>query len=195
MSLVRTIIRLRFSLTSREAATRLLESERDRTLEVARRLGEEGCRKTATVPAILGVDEDMRDWSIYQVLEHDTIVNRRLTGQMLFVAGAGPGPDPDFSIKHDVMPSPDPGPEQVVSSSDRSPITSRPSPRSRNSGGRGRRIIQSSGPSMPTGGTACSAFTCRSTGSRPRPSPGSSKRSETCAFGIRWQRSAEKPGW
>lgn len=113
MSLVRTIIRLRFSLTSREAATRLLESERDRTLEVARRLGEAGCRKTATVPAILGVDEDMRDWSIYQVLEHDTIVNRRLTGQMLFVAGAGPGPDPDFSIKHDVMPSPDPGPEQV----------------------------------------------------------------------------------
>lgn len=113
MSLVRTLIRTRFTLTSRAAAARLIESERDQTLAICQELGEEKCRKSATVPAMLGVDEDMREWSVYQMLEHNNIVNQRLTGQMCFLAGTGVEPDPDFDVKHDVMPTADPGPEQI----------------------------------------------------------------------------------
>lgn len=113
MSLLPTIIRTRFAMTRHVAATRLVETERDMTMNLCRMLGETRCRETAVVPAMLGVDDDMREWSLYQILEHNNIVNRRLTGQMRFLAGTGEEPNPDFDVKHDVMPSVSPGPEQI----------------------------------------------------------------------------------
>jgi hypothetical protein len=57
---------------------------------------------------MLGLNDDMKSWSVYQALEHNCIVNRRVTSQVLLATGNGPELDPDFEAKRDVMPSSDP---------------------------------------------------------------------------------------
>ncbi|MDA8909286.1 hypothetical protein N9I65_03845 [bacterium] len=114
MSLDRKLIPLKFSLTPRTGADRLIRREADRTMRLCRDLGEAGCARSVTVPAMIGIDEEMRSWSLFQILEHNTIVNRRISAQVLFAAGEGPEPDPDFDVKHDVMPTETAGPEQMT---------------------------------------------------------------------------------
>ncbi|MDF1860419.1 MAG: hypothetical protein P1U87_09395 [Verrucomicrobiales bacterium] len=114
MSLIQKIVRFKFLATSRAAADRLIRVECDRTLAICRGLGDELCAASAEIPALLGVDEEMRSWSLFQILEHNTIVNHRITEQVLFALGEGPEPDPDFDVKHDVLPAGDSGPDQVA---------------------------------------------------------------------------------
>ena len=63
---------------------------------------------------MLGVDEDMREWSFYQILEHNVIVNDRISAAVLHLTGNGPAPEPDFDVKRDVMPQDSAGAEQVA---------------------------------------------------------------------------------
>jgi hypothetical protein len=62
-----------------------------------------------------GVDPDMRQWSFFQLLEHNAIVNRSITAVVTSLAsneeptGAG-AIDP----KRDVLPAADAGPAQVA---------------------------------------------------------------------------------
>ncbi|MEO0416368.1 MAG: hypothetical protein AAF226_15585, partial [Verrucomicrobiota bacterium] len=59
----------------------------------------QGCR----VPAMPGVDPEMRDWSMYEMLEHNRIVNVELTQMMQSVLDTGRY-ETDFDAKHDVLP-------------------------------------------------------------------------------------------
>ena len=70
--------------------------------------------QSRNVPKMLGVDEDMRDWSLYQLLEHNTIVNNAITQLICdLAAGVDPSEMNRIDPKNDVMPSADAGPEQV----------------------------------------------------------------------------------
>jgi len=68
---------------------------------------------------MLGIDEDMRGWSFFMILEHNVIVNRSITA---VVQNLGRGVKPEgaggIDFKKDVMPSEDPGPEQVAALED-----------------------------------------------------------------------------
>ena len=63
---------------------------------------------------MIGVDEEMRDWSFFMILEHNVIVNRSISA---IVAGLARGEKSlDSGVvdpKRDVMPSADPGPDQI----------------------------------------------------------------------------------
>lgn len=91
----------------------MIEQERDRTIALSQRFPEEEARQNIPIPPILGIDPEMQEWNLYQVLEHNRIVNRRITAQLAHSAGIGPKPDPDFDPKRDVMPAPDVGPEAL----------------------------------------------------------------------------------
>ncbi|NNE93346.1 MAG: hypothetical protein HKN23_17010 [Verrucomicrobiales bacterium] len=114
MSLLQKIIRTRFATMSRKSADKLIRSEAEKTLAVGERLGPGLCGQSETVKQMVGVDEDMRAWNFYQILEHNIIVNRNVTCVVEFLAGDGPPPDAEFDIKHDVMPQDEVGPEAVA---------------------------------------------------------------------------------
>ena len=66
------------------------------------------------VPPMLGVDEDMRDWSFFMILEHNVIVNRSITAIVQHLASNEPFKGYEIKDpKKDVMPSANPGEEQV----------------------------------------------------------------------------------
>lgn len=113
MSLLRTFIRTKFKLMSRSAATALVTSELERYQKLLARLGPEACAKPVRVKPMLGVDEDMREWSIFMILEHNTIVQREVN-LLLESIIRGEEYQSDFNPKTDVMPSRNPGPEQVA---------------------------------------------------------------------------------
>lgn len=74
----------------------------------------EGAGTPRMVPKMLGVDEDMRGWSLYQLLEHNTIVNRAITQLICDLADGVPPEDMNrIDPKHDVMPGDGAGEEQV----------------------------------------------------------------------------------
>jgi hypothetical protein len=85
-----------------------------RYLSLAQALAPEAGRHPVRVPPMLGVDEDMRHWSLFMILEHNVIVNRSISA---IVASLAKG-EPPTAIgvkdpKRDVMPSKDPGEEQI----------------------------------------------------------------------------------
>jgi hypothetical protein len=112
MSLLQNVVRTKFALTSRSAASGQARREMERTLAVADRLGTEMCAEPVRVPAIAGIDPEMREWSIFMILEHNTIVNREIAG---IVTGLASGGDvrPRIDMKTDVLPSPGAGAEHV----------------------------------------------------------------------------------
>ncbi|MEM7147355.1 MAG: hypothetical protein AAF591_19730 [Verrucomicrobiota bacterium] len=113
--IVRQVVRARFLLTSREAARGVIRETADRYLAVAEELGPARGATVVNVPKMMGVDEEMRDWSFYMLLEHHVIVNgfiRRVVEDL--ERGEKPiwatGRDP----KHDVLPKGGAGEEQVA---------------------------------------------------------------------------------
>lgn len=114
-SILRTVVRTRFKLTSRDKASRQIREALDSYLALAESLDAENGARPITVPALRGVDEDMRNWSFFMILEHNAIVNRALTAVIKdLVLGGDPGNTRDFDHKKDVMPSPKAGPEQAA---------------------------------------------------------------------------------
>jgi len=58
------------------------------------------------VPKMLGVDEDMRGWSYYMILEHNLLVNQRILNvQKEIIEGIIDEADEQFNPKKDVMPT------------------------------------------------------------------------------------------
>ncbi|MHC4392697.1 MAG: hypothetical protein ACYS22_15475 [Planctomycetota bacterium] len=111
---LRLLVRAKFATTSRKKAAELTRTMLGKYLRLAEGLDEASGRRPVRVPAMQGVDEDMRDWSFYMLLEHNAIVQRGITRVIAHLyRGEHPAEHETFDPKNDVMPSADPGPEQV----------------------------------------------------------------------------------
>lgn len=105
-------IRTKFTCTSRQQAQTQIESEARQTLALASSLESAMASRSVEVPKMIGVDEDMRKWSLFQTLEHNVIVNESITDLVLTLSSEQ-AVVTDFDPKSDVMPSPEPGAEQI----------------------------------------------------------------------------------
>ena len=112
---IKGLIRTRFFFTSRKKATLTIQRSLEQYQQLGDELGSVLGRKPSRVPKLLGVDEDMRDWSFFMILEHNVIVNRLMTLIVKSLAhNEIPQNLPVKDSKKDVMPSADPGPEQMT---------------------------------------------------------------------------------
>ena len=111
---LKAAVRLLFIGTSHKRATNQAQCTLQNYMRLADGLTPEaGCRPVE-VPPMPGIDEDMRRWSFYMILAHNTIVNRSISvtirelvrGEPLTVAAI-------IDFKKDVMPSRSAGEEQL----------------------------------------------------------------------------------
>jgi len=104
--LIKTAIRTLFTFTSREKALEKSELLLRRYAKLADGLSKEAGQRCIEVPPMRGVDEDMRKWSFFMILEHNAIVNRSITATVVQLARgeelSGPA---TINPKTDVMPS------------------------------------------------------------------------------------------
>jgi hypothetical protein len=112
--LIKTAIRTLFTFTSREKALEQSETLLRKYLGLANGLPNEAGQLCVEVPPMRGVDEDMRRWSFFMILEHNAIVNRSITATVVQLARgeklSGPAA---LNPKKDVMPSSSPGKSQI----------------------------------------------------------------------------------
>ncbi len=109
------VIRTRFRLTDREKAGKQAVAELDRYLYLADQITPDQGKMPVRVPPMPGIQRDMRDWSFYMLLEHNSIVNRSITSIVENLArGEEPSGHGAIDPKKDVMPSQSPGEEQVA---------------------------------------------------------------------------------
>lgn len=112
--LIKFSVRARFLLTHSKRASIRIRKLLDQYLALAHLMGPEAGHRQVRVPPMMGVDEDMRDWSFFMILEHNVIVNHSITEMVQRLArGEKPAGTGAFDPKRDVMPSPNPGEEQV----------------------------------------------------------------------------------
>jgi len=112
--LIKTGVRTLFTMTSRAAAERKARRVAGRYLSLADGLSPEEGRRAVRVPPMRGVDEDMREWSFYMILEHNSIVNRSISATVGQLVRGEPLSGPAaLDMKKDVMPSATAGEEQV----------------------------------------------------------------------------------
>ena len=112
--LMQAVVKTRFALTSREKTSAQIQKSLDKYLALSRMVNAECGTLPVFVPRMMGIDEDMRNWSFFMILEHIAIVNRSVTSLVpSLVRGEEPEGLSDFDPKKDVMPSPDPGIEQI----------------------------------------------------------------------------------
>jgi hypothetical protein len=104
--LIKTAIRTLFTFTSREKALEKSELVLRQYAKLADGLAKEAGQRCIEVPPMRGVDEDMRKWSFFMILEHNAIVNRSMTATVIQLARgeelSGPA---TINPKTDVMPS------------------------------------------------------------------------------------------
>jgi hypothetical protein len=111
---IKAVVRSLFIMTSRNRALNQTERLLNDYLELADGLSREVGIHSVKVPPMRGVDEDMRDWSFYMILEHNAIVNRSISATIQQLIQGGPlrgaaAIDP----KKDVMPSQSAAEEQL----------------------------------------------------------------------------------
>ena len=83
-------------------------------MTLAERVNSETGAQAVTVPRMPGVDEDMRNWSFFMILEHNAIVNRSIAKVVQDLAcGVEPTGAGNIDPKRDVMPSGSAGKEQI----------------------------------------------------------------------------------
>ena len=112
--LIKSAVRTRFLLTSRSKASDQIRKSLEQYLSLARSIDPAAGSLPVRVLPMLGVDEDMRDWSFFMILEHNVIVNRSISAVVQSLArGEKPSGTRDFDPKRDVMPSANPGEEQI----------------------------------------------------------------------------------
>ena len=112
--LIRSIIRTRFLLTSREKASGMIRRNADAYMDLADRFGPASAIEPVIVPPMIGVDPEMRGWSFFQLLEHNVIVNRSIAAMVEALAlGKEPAGAALIDPKTDVLPKRLSGPEQV----------------------------------------------------------------------------------
>jgi len=109
------VLRILFALTSRDQASTQIQKLCDRYLVLATMIDAESGLLAIRVPGLLpGIDKDMRNWSFFKILEHNTIVNRSITSTIVsLVRGEKPKGAGAIDMKKDVMPSESPGAEQT----------------------------------------------------------------------------------
>ena len=112
--LLRSIIRTRFTLTTRAGASEQARKALTNYLKLAQGLSEVTGSQSITVPRMTGVDEDMRGWSFFMLLRHNTIASNAISANIRRLARGEPAPTKKFDIKNDVMPEPDSGIEQIA---------------------------------------------------------------------------------
>jgi hypothetical protein len=104
--LIKAAVRTLFLSQSRDQALRQSEALAAQYTELAERLPKEAGRMSVEVPPMRGVDEDMRRWSFFMLLEHNAIVNRSITAAVVQLANgeslSGPA---TIDVKKGVMPS------------------------------------------------------------------------------------------
>jgi len=112
--LIRSIIRTRFLLTSREKASGIIRANADAYLDLADRFSPSSAIQPVTVPPMIGVDPEMQGWSFFQLLEHNAIVNRSIAAMVEALAlGKEPEGAALINPKTDVLPKGLSGPDQV----------------------------------------------------------------------------------
>lgn len=113
--LAKFLIRTSLTLTSQEKAKKQALQSLENYLILADSISEELGSVPVKVPKMKGVDEDMREWSFYMLLEHNTIVNNSISSLIYQLAL-----DQELSglsvidPKKDVMPSTDASRKQVA---------------------------------------------------------------------------------
>lgn len=112
--IIRALVRTRFTLTSRASAKAQTEKLLTEYLRLAQGFDEISGSEPVTVPRMLGVDEDMRGWSFFMVLRHNTIVNNAISANIRRLALGEPAPTKKFDTKKDVMPEAECGIEQIA---------------------------------------------------------------------------------
>jgi hypothetical protein len=104
--LIKAAVRTLFLCSSRDQALRQSETLLGQYMDLAAGLTDEGGRMTVEVPPMRGVDEDMRRWSLFMLLEHNTIVNRSITASVVQLANGEPLTGrATIDVKQGVMPS------------------------------------------------------------------------------------------
>lgn len=112
---IKALVRTQFLLTRRDQAAKQARRILLDYQTLARGIDALSGAKSVEVPPMRGVDEDMRRWSFFMILEHNTIVNRSITAMVHQLAG-GQSPHGAAAIdpKHDVMPSATADAEQLT---------------------------------------------------------------------------------
>ena len=158
--LVKAAIRSQFVLTSRKKASGIIRTHADAYLKLTGKIEEGNAAKPITVPPMIGVDPEMRDWSFFQILEHNAIVNRSIASTVNSLAlGRNP------RVPHSSIPKPmcfqrgSPDRIRWKPSADQSTTIWPWWKPCLLSAARRRHPTPSSDPSMPTSGIACLAFT------------------------------------
>jgi hypothetical protein len=114
--LIKTAIRTLFTFTSREKALAKSEVILRQYLKLAEGLTNEVGQLCVEVPPMRGVDEDMRRWSFFMILEHNAIVNRSITATVVQLArGEALSGPAALDPKKDVMPTSLAGEVQIAS--------------------------------------------------------------------------------
>lgn len=104
--LIKAAIRTLFTFTSRDKALGKSKHYLRQYSELARRTSKEAGQLCVEVPPMRGVDEDMRKWSFFMILEHNAIVNRSITTTVVQLArGEALSGPATINPKKDVMPS------------------------------------------------------------------------------------------
>lgn len=112
--IIKTIVRTSLAMTSRASANARAERFLAEYLRLAQGLDEISGSDPVRVPPMAGVDEDMRGWSFFMILRHNTIVNNSISANVRRLALGEPAPTKKFDAKKDVMPSGDCGIEQIA---------------------------------------------------------------------------------
>jgi hypothetical protein len=114
-SLIKTAIRMLFVLTSRNRAKQQTQRILLDYLKLAEGLTLEKGSQPVEVPPMRGVDNDMRRWSFYMIIEHNEIVSRSISATVDQLARGKPlSGAATIDPKKDVMPSPNAGEEQLI---------------------------------------------------------------------------------
>ena len=112
----KTIVRSIFLLTSRDRAISQAEGLLTKYINLANELSIDDGQRSIEVPPMRGVDEDMRKWSFFMILEHNAIVNRSISTTISqLVKNESLSGAAAIDPKKDVMPSMTAGKEQLRS--------------------------------------------------------------------------------
>ena len=104
--LIKVAVRTFFLCQSRDQALRQSQVLVGQYTALAKGLSEEAGRVRFEVPPMRGVDEDMRRWSFFMLLQHNTIVNRSITASVVQLAKGEALSGPEvIDMKKGVMPS------------------------------------------------------------------------------------------
>lgn len=110
----RMAVRTLFNLTSREKVNQQAKNATANYLNVVQGLSAEEASKPGQCPKMAGVDPEMRGWSLYQILEHNVIVNGIMARTVERLAlGKSMAWASRVDAKTDVLPTDQPGAEQI----------------------------------------------------------------------------------